>query len=55
VIIHEKYTGVRQNDSNVYAYSTRNCTGAGWIGGGHYNAMVHPFTVGPMALSGFAW
>ena len=34
---------------------TANCTGKGWIGGDHYNAMVHPFTVGPMALSGFAW
>ena len=34
---------------------TKNCTGKGWIGGIHYNAMVNPFTVGPMALSGFAW
>ena len=34
---------------------TRNCTCKGWIGGDHYNAMVHPFTVGPMTLSGFAW
>jgi hypothetical protein len=30
-----------------------NCVGT--EGGDHYNAMVHPFTVGPMALSGFAW
>ena len=34
---------------------TKNCTGKGWIGGDHYNAMVYPFTVGPMSLSGFAW
>ena len=34
---------------------TANCTGKGWIGGDHYNAMVNPFTVGPMTLSGFAW
>jgi sialate O-acetylesterase len=34
---------------------TKNCTGKGWIGGDHYNAMVNPFTVGPMSLSGFAW
>ena len=34
---------------------TKNCTGKGWIGGDHYNAMVHPFTVGPMRLAGFAW
>jgi hypothetical protein len=34
---------------------TKNCAGKGWIGGIHYNAMVNPFTVGPMALSGFAW
>ena len=34
---------------------TKNCTGKGWIGGDHYNAMIHPFTVGPMSLSGFAW
>ena len=34
---------------------TKNCTGKGWIGGDHYNAMVNPFAVGPMALSGFAW
>jgi len=23
--------------------------------GGHYNAMIHPYMVGPMALRGFAW
>ena len=34
---------------------TKNCTGKGWIGGSHYNAMIHPFAVGPMTLSGFAW
>lgn len=34
---------------------TKNCTGKGWIGGNNYNTLVNPFTVGPMALSGFAW
>ena len=42
-------------DATADCAITKNCTGKGWIGGIHYNAMVHPFTVGPMAVSGFAW
>ena len=32
----------------------KNCTGK-CTGGDHYNAMVHPYTVGPMTVSGFTW
>ena len=24
-------------------------------GGNMFNAMIHPYTIGPMALSGYAW
>jgi sialate O-acetylesterase len=49
-------------DALVGCSITSNCsnwrdptTGNPWPGGDHWNAMVYPFTVGPMALSGFAW
>ena len=41
-----------QNWSPEEAVLPCNCS---WGSGGLFNSMVYPFTVGPLALSGFAW
>merc|ERR1719198_1880026 len=33
----------------------KKCVDTGRDIGGHYNAMINPYLVGPMALRGFAW